>query len=57
MACTVGMYKKNLSHSKINFQNVISTLQEKIDSAIQEMEKGQKHLQTFCQIDKKESSK
>ena len=38
MACTVGIYKKNLSYSKINFQNVIGTLQEtfpdKIDSAL-----------------------
>ena len=38
MACTVGIYKKNLLDSKINFQNAISTLREtfseKIDSII-----------------------
>ena len=38
MACTIGIYKKILSHPKINFQNVISTLQEtfpdKINSAL-----------------------
>ena len=46
MACTAGMYKKNLSDSKINFQNVISTSRgtflDKIDSAIEVMEKRPK---------------
>ena len=46
MAYTVGIYKKNLSDFKINFQNVISILREtfpvKIDSAIRVMQEGQK---------------
>ena len=46
MACTVGIYKKNLLDSKINFQKIISTLWEsftdKIDSAIQVMEERAK---------------
>ena len=46
VACTVGIYKKNLSDSKINFQSVISTLREtfpeKVDSAIRVIEKRAK---------------
>ena len=42
MACTVGIFKKNSSDSKINFQNVITTLTETFpdntDSAMQVME-------------------
>ena len=61
MACTVGIYKENLSDSKINFQDVISTLQgtfpEKSDSAIRVMEKISFRLQTFYQVNEKESSK
>ena len=48
MACTVATYKKQISDSKINFQNVISTLRktfpDKIDSAIRVMEKRAKPL-------------
>ena len=44
MASTVGIYKKNLSDSKINFHRVIDTLLEtfpdKTDSAIRVMEEG-----------------
>ena len=46
MTCTFGMCKKNLSDSKISFQNVINALREtfpeKIDSAIQVMDKRAK---------------
>ena len=46
MAGTVGIYKKNLSDSKINFQNVISTLREtfseKISSTIRVIEERAK---------------
>ena len=46
MACTFGIYKKNLSGSKIHFQEVIDTLREtfpaKIDSAMQVMEEKAK---------------
>ena len=46
MTCTFGMCKKNLSDSKISFQNVINALREtfpeKIDSAIQVMDERAK---------------
>ena len=46
MTCTFGMCKKNLSYSKISFQNVINALREtfpeKIDSAIQVMDERAK---------------
>ena len=46
MAYTVGIHKKNMSDSKISFQNVMSTLPEtfpeKIDSAIRVMEERAK---------------
>ena len=51
MACTVGIYKKNLSDSNINFQNVITTLTEtfpgKIDSAMRVMEKSKNVCKLF----------
>ena len=46
MTCTFGMCKKNLSDSKISFQNVINALREtvpeKLDSAIQVMDERAK---------------
>ena len=54
MTCTFGMCKKNLSDSKISFQNVINALREtfpeKIDSAIQVMDERAKDFGNISSI-------